>query len=122
MEKYIEVVKQSIELSDTVLEGIQHIRKQLEEGKFEEAAFLFEDTIVAILTIERSVDPLVTQMSSNKISEIMVELKRILELLVGNFEDKNFSNVKEIMQFSLIPIFNQWKKELETNLKAFYTS
>ncbi|EWG11497.1 hypothetical protein [Cytobacillus firmus] len=58
MEKYIEVMKQCLEISETILEGLHHIQKLLSEGKFEQTIYLYEDVLLAYSTIENSVEPL----------------------------------------------------------------
>ena len=68
MEKYIEVMKQSLELSETILEGLQHIQKLLSEGKSEQTIFLFEDTLVAYETIVRTIEPAVNELNNESIS------------------------------------------------------
>ncbi|UTW68534.1 hypothetical protein KHA80_13085 [Anaerobacillus sp. HL2] len=51
MEKDIEIMKMSVELSETILEGLQHIQKVFRSESFE-TIFLFEDVLLAYSTIE----------------------------------------------------------------------
>lgn len=56
MEKHIEVIKQSMNLLETVKEGLQHIQKLSHEGKYEATIQLFENVVFAFSTVEKSLD------------------------------------------------------------------
>jgi hypothetical protein len=47
MEKYLDVVKRTIELSDTCLDGLEHIKGRLNEGRFEETFQMMSDVVSA---------------------------------------------------------------------------
>ncbi|MEH7342630.1 hypothetical protein V7122_01895 [Bacillus sp. JJ1532] len=68
MEKYFEVMKKSLELSETILEVFHHIQKLFGEGKSEQTVFLFEDALVAYSTIVRTIEPIINEINNMGIS------------------------------------------------------
>lgn len=51
MELYVDGMKQSLELLDTVMEGLAHIQQLLQEGKLEQTLPLFEDIVTALAAL-----------------------------------------------------------------------
>jgi hypothetical protein len=117
MEKYTEVMKQAIELIETMQEGIGHIRTQLNKGQYEQSVILFEDVMIAYATVERSLTPVLEGWGNEDVTPEMLKLRQSLEFIVSAYEQREYGKVIEIMQFSLIPQVKTWKEELE---KAFH--
>ncbi|WP_077214806.1 hypothetical protein [Bacillus dakarensis] len=122
MEKHIEVMKQSLELSETILEGLQHIQKLLSEGKSEQTIFLFEDTLLAYETISKAINLAVTELNNESISAKQAEFSQAADLVVTAYEEKNYAKVQEILQFTLVPQFKKLKEELEQAFNPFVVS
>lgn len=122
MEKQIGIMKQSLELSETILEGLQHIQKLLGEGKFEQTIYLYEDVLLAFSAIEKSVEPLKDELNSETFNSATTNLKYIMELVVDHYEEKNYAKVQEVMQFTLVPQFKKVKQELELAFKPYLQS
>ena len=50
--KILDIMKRTIELSETCLEGLEHIKEKLNEGQFEETIPLMNDSVVAFSQME----------------------------------------------------------------------
>ncbi|MFB4165222.1 hypothetical protein ACE1TI_15765 [Alteribacillus sp. JSM 102045] len=50
-------MNQSLQLSETVLEGLTHVQKQLNDMKYPEAIQLMDDVVDGFASIENSVRP-----------------------------------------------------------------
>lgn len=122
MEKYIDVMKQAVELSGTMLEGLQHIQKLLGEGKFEETMYLFEDVISAFSTIDLSIVPVIEILDNHVINERSKKINRALEHVVSCYEVKSHIRVQEAMQFTLVPEVKKWKEELDKAFQPYIVS
>lgn len=122
MEKYIEVMKKSQELAETVLEGLQHIQKLIGEGKHEQSILLFEDVLLAYSTIGRSIDSAIRKLGNDNVSVQQADVSKAAELVVSAFEEKNYAKVQEVLQFTLIPQFKKLKAELEQAFQPFLVS
>ncbi|WNF36576.1 hypothetical protein RJD24_19475 [Bacillaceae bacterium IKA-2] len=122
MEKYIDVMKQSVELSETTLEGLQHIQKLLTEGKFEETMSMFEDIVSAFSTMQQSLTPVTEKLENHQIESTSNKVQDALELVVSAYEAKSHGKVQEIIQFTLTPQMKKWKEELEEAFQTYIVS
>lgn len=119
--KYIDVIKQSLALSDTGLESLEHIKLQYKEGKFAETFYLFNDVVNAFSTIERSVQDLLPLLPENQIQVLMDRLRSALEHVVAAYEQERLSQAREVMQFNLMPTYKEWRLELHRVLDQYIT-
>ncbi|UII55611.1 hypothetical protein LS684_18595 [Cytobacillus spongiae] len=122
MEKHIEVMKMSLELSETIVEGLQHIQKLLNEGKHEQTVFLFEDVLTAYESIGRTTKQVVKDLNQELILARQTEFGKSAELVVTAFEEKNYAKVQEILQFNFVPKFKKLKEELEKAFNPYLVS
>lgn len=122
MEKHIDVMKQSVELSETILEGLQHIQKLLGEGKFEETMSMFEDVVSAFSTMQQSLTPVTEKLENQEIDAKAIKVQADLELVVSAYEAKSHGKVQEIIQFTLTPQLKKWKEALEKTFQPYIIS
>ena len=122
MEKHIEVMKKSLELSETILEGLQHIQKLLSEGKSEQSVFMFEDVLEAYTAISATIEPVINELNNESISAQQAAFSQAADLVVTAYEEKNYAKVQEILQFTLVPRFKKLKEELEQAFKPYVIS
>lgn len=122
MENHIEIMKKALELSETILEGLQYIQKLLSEGKSEQSVFMFEDVLVGYTTIGRTIEPVVIELNNESISAKQAKFIDTANLVVTAYEVKNYAKVQEILQFTLVPRFKRLKEELEHAFHPFVVS
>ncbi|MCL7746704.1 hypothetical protein [Halalkalibacter alkaliphilus] len=122
MEKQIEVMKQSVELSGTIVEGLEHIQKLIGEGKVQRTIYMFEDVLLAYSTIEKSIEPINSKLESEQLGLATTNLKQTLELVVESYEEKDYGKVQGILQFTLIPQVKKWREELTSAFKPYIVS
>src|SRR5690625_1546206 len=122
MEKYISVMKQSIELLNTVQEGLEHVQALLKEGKFEESIPLFGDIVLGFSTTERTVVRLPEEILYEEVKTFTIKVRKALDLVVGTYETKNYYKMQEILQFTLLPRFKRWKDLLEEMFSSYLAS
>ncbi|WP_106496600.1 hypothetical protein [Lentibacillus sp. Marseille-P4043] len=116
MEKYIDVMKQTTMLQETVYEGLQHIQALLKEGKFEETIALFSETVQAFSSIEKAVIGLPDDILTEESKSLTTEVRDAFKIVVSSCELKEYGKVQEVLQFTLTPRFQRWMEELN---KAF---
>lgn len=118
----MEVIRISLDLSETIFEGLEHIQKILGEGKFEQTIFLFEDVLEAFSSIERSIEPIIKKVDREALDEQLVSVKNALEIVVSTYEEKNYAKVQEVMQFTLRPQFKKFKAKIEEVFNPYLLS
>lgn len=122
MDKYIEVIKKSIQLSDTILEGLEHITKLLNDGKHEQSVFLFEDVMEAYTSIRTATEPIVKKLKSETVREKQVDIENVIVQVVSEYEKNNYLKVQEIFQHELVPKYKTFKEELEKLFEPYLIS
>lgn len=122
MEKYIDVMKQSVELSGTMIEGIEHIQMLLEEGKYEDSMYLFENVVAGFLSIEHSVTPIIETLENNGIEARSKQIKESLELVVSAYEVRNYDKAQEVIRNTLTSHCKEFRQELEAVFSPFLVS
>jgi len=69
MKKYLDFVKQNLLLSETVIEGLIHVQKQLNEKKYPEVMQLMDDVVGGFASIENSVGPVFADLIDTELVE-----------------------------------------------------
>lgn len=122
MEKYLEVIRRTLELSGTVLEGLEHIKYKLDEGDFESTITLFHDVVEAFYQMEKSIPPLMNQLPQNQLSDLTAYARESFENVVSLYENHMGIKALEMIRFSLIPAYQKWKAELERVFTPYVVS
>ncbi|KAB8139474.1 hypothetical protein F9U64_00115 [Gracilibacillus oryzae] len=113
MEKQLDVMKNVLGLSETVLEGVLHIQSALKERQMEETMYLFEDIIHAFATIENAINELDDEYVSEEVTNHMKKVQKGLEAAVQQYEVEISGRLQEVLQFNLVPATKNWKIALE---------
>jgi hypothetical protein len=122
MEKYINEMKHSTELLDTILVGLEHIQKLLSEGKIEFSILLFEDTVQAFSMIETSIERFLSEFLTEELPLLTDNVRSAIQLIVSAYESKNYAKVQEALQFALLPKYKKWKHELDKMFNSYLLS
>lgn len=93
---------------------MQHIQKLLNQRENEQSVFMSDDVLDAYATIRRTIEPVVNELKSESIFAKQVEFSRVADLVVTAYEEKNYAQVQEILQFTLVPRFKRLKVEVRT--------
>jgi len=113
MEKYIDIMKRTLELTDTCLEALEHIKQTLNEGQLDETFSLMNDSIAAFSQIETSLQSIYSTLYSNRIESLTHSLQSAFDHAVTACEMGQRGKVLEIFQFTLLPNYKKWQTELE---------
>jgi len=118
MEKYLDIIKRTIQLSETCLEGLEYTKEKLNEGQFEQTIPLMNDSVIAFLQMEKSLQPIFPTFNSNHNESLTHSLQDAFDHAVTAYELGQRGKVLEVFQFTLLPNYKKWKDEIE---KAFHT-
>jgi RNA binding exosome subunit len=122
MDKYVEVMRHVIELSETVDGGLEHIKRRINEGYFEDTIQLFTDVVEAFSHIEKSIQPLLPHLPQNNLDSLTISLHESFEYAVSAYEKGEGGKVLEIIQFNLLPMYKKWQTVLEATLRPYITN
>lgn len=121
MNNHIEVIRNIFALLNTIEEGLNYIKIQISELRYEGALRLLEDSMLGITSIEQSLEP-ITEMSKYNISQLTTELKNSIVKIVENYEKEKHELIDNQIEKDLLPAFFCWKDELENALKPYTIS
>lgn len=117
-----DVIKNTLDLLETMEEGLTYIKQKLKELNTEVTVTVLADTINAFSAIEKSINPMLEELASNEIVEKADKLKRAFDIMVNQYENNSGQKALEIIQLTLEPSFKSWKVELERVLKPYIVS
>ena len=121
MNKHIEVIHNILPLLSTIEEGLNHIKIQMSELRFEESLELLQDSMLGIASIDQSLEPIL-EIPKDKISYLTTDLKNSILKLVENYEKGKQELIEMQIDKELLPAFLDWKDELEITLNPYIIS
>lgn len=119
MDKYLDVIRKTLQLSETILEGLTYIQANLDLGEFEKTKTMFTDVIEGIYQIQQSISAFLSELPANEIAKLNGKLKNSLDGVVSAYEQKKAAQLKEKMEEELLPVFEQWQEELRRCLRPY---
>lgn len=123
MENYLEVMKQNLNVIETMVEGSTHVQKQLSERNYPEAVQLMEDVIIGFTAVERSTRPVLKNIENTVEAEkYFNNVRSNLDLVVTHLESHSYARLQEIFQFTLIPNVKKLQRELEQHFQPYVLS
>ncbi|WP_022793401.1 hypothetical protein [Marinococcus halotolerans] len=123
MENYLNVMKQNLNVIDTMMKGLAHVQKQLSTRNYPEAVQLMEDMIIGFTAVERSSRPVLKNIDNTVDTEkYFNNVRSNLDLVVTHLENHSYARLQEIFQFTLIPNVKKLQRELEQHFQPYVLS
>ena len=117
-----EVMNRILELSDTTLEGLEHIKQRTMEGYFEQTTELFTDVMSAFHQMEKALEPLLDELETGELKPRTEELVQAMRLMLAAYEGEQDVKPVEILQFSLLPRYRSWQEALREAMGPYTAS
>ena len=117
-----EIMNRILELSDTTLEGLEHIKQRTLEGYFEQTTELFTDVMSAFHQMETALEPLLDDLETGELKAKTEELVQAMRLLLAAYEGEKDVRPIEILQFSLLPRYRSWQEALRDAMGPYTAS
>ncbi|MFD0824984.1 hypothetical protein ACT8ZR_04875 [Neobacillus sp. M.A.Huq-85] len=121
MEKYNDVMKRILDLTETMEEGLTHIHNQVNEGYFEASVPLLQGVITAFASIEKSILD-INNLRQVDFKEVFQNLRQGFNVLTESYEQGSGGKALEILQFNVLPISKKWKAALEQSFEPYLVS
>lgn len=113
MEKYLDVMNGILDLSDTVVDGLKHIEKQLDEIRYEESFAMFYDVVEGISSIESSMNTFYDKLPENKLNVYMDEMKKEISLVITCYQNSEMKDFKTGIKSKVLPSYINWQNEIK---------
>ena len=121
MEQF-QIASDIINLSDTIMEGLEHIKQRVLEGYLEDTYYLLEDIINAVASIHKATEQMLPVLGENRIEEYTQHINHLIDEMTNNYKEQRIEKAKTDYQLVLIPAFKIWKNELEKCLSDYIAS
>lgn len=112
MEQQLEVMRRILELSETCIEGLEHIRTRLYEGYMQEILYLVEDVLYAFCQIDFTLKVLKLLPEIEEITDVTVEVENALSDLLYEYEQQDINAVIVRLNHELLPTFRLWNQKM----------
>ncbi|WP_019635622.1 hypothetical protein [Paenibacillus fonticola] len=122
MEAYVEVMRRTVELSETCIEGLQYVSIRLDEGMMEETLYLLEDIVYGFCQIVNSTQLLDSCIIDDHFSVITNSIEKSLDDIVSAYESNNLYLASNEINHRLLPFFQSWNNELAYVFKNYILS
>lgn len=109
----MEITNGITELMETLEEGLNHIKKQLAELRYEEALMLLADAMEGVAAIEKAIDEVKDELTDNKMDELLKELLGVMNQVLISYERKEELQVENQVMADVIAVFGKWREEVE---------
>ena len=117
LEIQMDIVRRVLSVSETGLEGLEHIHERAREGDLSATNSLFQDVVYGVYEIQKSLNVLDPDAKSDDLGELTESLMEALNLMVSAYENEEAFGTLGFMQFTLIPRYRKWKDELDRTLR-----
>ncbi|HWP95348.1 MAG TPA: hypothetical protein VN426_00710 [Syntrophomonadaceae bacterium] len=122
MDNIFDVIQKALELSATILEGMEHIHSKFNAGHYEDVLPLFQDVIQALISIQEAIQPMSIQLPVERLECLADALRVSLDQIALAYEQSNWGLASESMQNQLLPGYLTWKEELARCLGSYIAS
>lgn len=122
MEKYLEMIKKTLDLLETCNEGLEHLILRLEQGHFNQTMSMLEDITAAIYEIQQSVEQYSDQLPPSQLDHAVDNLNYALKLVVSAYEHNDRTKALELIHSNLKPTYMEWHKMLADQIRPYVTS
>jgi len=107
-----EIHRMIIDLSETTGEGLEHINKLTVQGRFEETADIFTDVANSFHETEKALLVTVEGYEESGLQARSQQVVEAMQLMLQAYEGDREVRPMEIMQFTLVPAYRRWQKEM----------
>lgn len=122
MNKYVEVINRTVELAETIQEGLEFIQSKLSEAALEDTSFMLNNVIQGIDAIQASLEPMIKEMNIVMDETAFNRLLQSLDNMVQAYEQNDQNKAVSILDSSLIRSYGDWKRQLCNVLEQYTLS
>lgn len=112
----MDVFKTTLHLSETTLEGVEHIYQRTMLGYFEDTAELFTDVADSFHEIRRAMVTHFPDYEESEVQKVTAEVVEGMQMLLLAYEGDREIRPMVVLQFSLLPAFRRWQTALHESL------
>lgn len=120
----LEVIRWTLDLADTLQEGLQHIYQRQATGhRSEETIPLFTDVVEAFADIESALQQSLPSLANiDELTQRTNSLREGMDWMTSAYEGTSTVSPLATLQFTLLPRFLEWHRTLKEALRPHLAS
>jgi hypothetical protein len=122
VKKYIDIIRKTLDLADTCLEGLEHVKACINKGRFEDGLIMLHDSVQGYYHMEKALVPVLAKLPANGMGPLSEALRNALDAVISIQERGERAKVLELMQFVVVPAYKKWHTELNRCLRPYVAS
>lgn len=122
VERYLDVIRRTLELSDTTHLGLQYIDSRLNEGRFEEARDMMDEVWNSITSMKKAVLTIGGKIPQENIELLADKLEEGVNTLMNVYDTEVGVQVIEVLRGELMPTYKEWLEEIKRVLEPYVLS
>lgn len=122
MSRNTEVYRQTLTLLDTLSEGLEYICSLIAEGRAEEALEMMYDTLSGVDSIIKALAQVKDQFPANRLQMLELDMSDKFNRFIDIFKSKDGAFSRDFIVSDLLPVFSEWKREIEKLLMPLILS
>ncbi len=116
MEKVLGVYRRVSNLSETTLEGLEHIYNLTMDGRFEETVVLYTDVATSFHEMQMALAVHLPEYEGSEMRKMADDVIAGMKLVLAAYENERDVRPMEVMQFAMLPAYRRWHEELQETL------
>lgn len=118
----MEVMRRTLELTETCVEGLRYINDQLCLGVMEKTVYLLEDTVHGYCQIVEALTLLNPFLPDQHIHIIKNQIELLFNQLISSYEQRDINSASYQLNQFVLPSFLRWRDELAASFQAYILS
>ena len=115
----IDVVRQTLELSETVRAGLDYVQNRLEEGSFDEGFEMISNVLQGMSSIWRAMPVIINSLPGQNIENHLDRLRYALAYMEASYVQQLPDQAWAVLETALMPAYQDWQEEMYKSLKTY---
>ncbi len=115
-----EVVRQTLELSETIQAGLVYVRNCLEAGSLEEGRDMMTDLLAGMSSIRRAMPIILNNRPEPELKDNLYRLRDAFEYVENSYRaEQHLDKAWALVETIFLPVYEEWQEEMYKNLNRY---
>jgi len=115
----ISIMRQTMDLSETIFQGLQFAEAHLEAGHYEESLEIINGVLEGMGVIDRALPKVLHQLPDAGLTDSTDHLREVMEFVKISYVQGNFDEAGTVVKQLLIPAYVGWRDQIFREFSPF---
>ncbi len=115
----LDIMHHTVELSFTIYQGLQYVGSQLDAGMFEDSYEIMGSVFSGMDVIKKALPGVINSLPRTNLGYSTLELRDIFEAVRKSYQEGEAGLAHVTVREILIPAFENWQDEVNSEFKPF---